>query len=297
MTEPRSLYYFPCDPAEWLARTATLSPLGRAAFADLRMAAWTAEKRGAPACALPDDDAQLARLARLERGEWKKVRAEVRALLTASTAGWLVDSWLLGVWTTQHGAYQKRASAGRDGGNATKEKRRRGSNATGNASSNAASIAGSKPGSNGAANAHQSELEEELVAQPLTGHGLLAPSAPGGALAPADAAPRATGATGPSPALAAQQEARADRERRYFALLRASANTWMAAHREETREIGAAERKLMGFAPPGQPLTPVRERILHEAVIEKIREREGWPTSEDWDEGDVLVSREPAGVS
>jgi uncharacterized protein YdaU (DUF1376 family) len=173
-----SLYWFPHDPAKWRVRTGHLSPEARGAYAELRNVAWEAVQNGRPACTVPDDDVQLARLSAWGP-RWKRIAAEVRSLYTERADGQLFDTDLYILWDEQQAAYRKRASAGRKGGKA-KALQKPGS-----------SIASdSRDGSASNAVALQKHLELELetaLERTLTGPAL-APVAPDGLPAAPDGA-------------------------------------------------------------------------------------------------------------
>ncbi len=81
-----ALPWFAFYPGDWVTETARMSPLARAAHIDLLSAVWT----GGP---VPDDDAMLARCARLSGDEWARVRCELLNIWKVSDDGWSLD-WL-----------------------------------------------------------------------------------------------------------------------------------------------------------------------------------------------------------
>lgn len=105
-----SLHWFPEDPAEWLTRTARLTPIARAAYQNLRCQAWLAHSRGEPAASIPRNPVEWPRLAALTTTEWKKVSGDVMAFFT-EREGVMVDTNLLDVWKRQMVKYGKRRGA------------------------------------------------------------------------------------------------------------------------------------------------------------------------------------------
>lgn len=79
---------------------------------------------------IPDDDARLARIARLSIKEWRAMRETIAAFFT--------DDWKHGrierELTEAKAKYERRARAGREGGNARSAARQKASNANSNAS-------------------------------------------------------------------------------------------------------------------------------------------------------------------
>lgn len=134
MCRVADLSWFPHNPAKWRQRTAGLSPLAKAAYAELRDAAWEATTREMPACTLPNDDKQLAAMSGLG-ALWKRVRSEVRPLFTITDVG-LCDATLLTIWEKQHGLYEARKEAGARGGKAKANSQQNPSNATAKAKQN-----------------------------------------------------------------------------------------------------------------------------------------------------------------
>lgn len=288
MTEPRSLFYYDRSPAAWLERTAGLSPLARAAYADLEGAAWTAPKRGAPPCSVPDDDAQLARMARMDLRDFKKVAAEVRALFMYRD-GALVDDVLLKTWQDAQGRYTRRVVAGGKGN----EAQGKGTHSVRNATRNANAL-------------HtQLELESEGVVPPVpSGPGGNVPPAGDGALAPegAPAAPatgdyldrpsvqeellrrgvRPGGATPPADPDGFEARS-AEHERAYFAALTAAADQYAAERPASYAVIRREEAHLFGFRGALEALPETKQDTLRYAVMERLRALEHWPRSAEWD--------------
>lgn len=281
MAEPRSLYYFAWDPVEWKARTELLSPLARAAFVDLRSSAWTADKRQAPPCSLPDDDVLLARFARLERNEWKKVRSEVRALFVVRD-GHLIDEQLLATWVEAHAAYERRAAAGSAGGNATSNARKKGqpesTNAGSNGSSNAA-VNAAENDSKPAAKTQQSELNRAVPPVP-TGTGVVQHLASASALAPSGAALRAPDATGSAERSARLRELQDE----YAAKLRERYRHWAEKRPEEARLLDQVERSKLGLPVEGE-LAKWQQLAVTDGVLSAWRalpHKHPIPTCDEW---------------
>lgn len=72
--------WFPFYPSDWLASAsvATMTHLERSAYIDLLCHEWNQ-----PDCGLPDDDAQLAALARVTTSQWAKAAPRIRARFSA----------------------------------------------------------------------------------------------------------------------------------------------------------------------------------------------------------------------
>ena len=123
--------WMPLYAGDYLRDTGRLSTLQHGAYLLLIMDYWINN-------GLPDDDEQLARIARMSDREWRANRA---ALAQFFTDGWKhkrIEKEL----AEAEEAYERRAQAGKKGGIA----RSRGKQCASNATSNAGGIAGSKKG-------------------------------------------------------------------------------------------------------------------------------------------------------
>jgi hypothetical protein len=108
---PESLRYFPFYAAEWLTAPAirVLPAAARGALADLLAWSWRHDD-----CALPGDDATLARLGGLSPAEWDAVGPLVRVLLPAiagDPAGRVRSPVLFARWKYARESYEARRGA------------------------------------------------------------------------------------------------------------------------------------------------------------------------------------------
>lgn len=109
MSAPRA--WLPLYPADFIADTMHLSAEEIGAYMLILMAMWRAGG------SLPDDDATIARIARLSRHKWNGMRATIRAFLVAES-GRLTQKRLTAEYEKAQKALQIFAEKGRQGGNA-----------------------------------------------------------------------------------------------------------------------------------------------------------------------------------
>lgn len=109
---------FPCFnffPADWLTGSpATMTAEQRGVFIDLLAYAW----QQTPPCTLPDDDAQLAALAKLPLSRWRRIGGPVRARFQATGDGRLVNRKQKAVYDDMVAHREKRSRAGKKGNEA-----------------------------------------------------------------------------------------------------------------------------------------------------------------------------------
>lgn len=98
-------HYMPLYVGDYLADTAHLTTLEHGAYLLLIMHYWRSG-------GLPNDEAQLARIARMANREWKKIRPIVSAFFGGDWSHERIDSEL----KKAQGAYERRAKAGKLGG-------------------------------------------------------------------------------------------------------------------------------------------------------------------------------------
>jgi uncharacterized protein YdaU (DUF1376 family) len=98
--------------------TMHLRTIEHGAYLLLLVAAWRS-----PKCALPDDDAVLARIARCDGRTWKKLRPVVMDFFTLEGAEW-TQKRLLKERTNAHSLRNKRRSSGAAGGRQTQARNR-----------------------------------------------------------------------------------------------------------------------------------------------------------------------------
>lgn len=302
MAEHSPLYWFPFDVGEWLKSPAVsaMLPEQEGAYLRLLLTSWG---DGSAEPSLPTDQAKLAQLSRLGP-RWRKLGHLIVEQFEERN-GRLVNAKLAATWWQQQEAHATAVIRARAGGKASAAKRA------------LKSTRGSTPSST--PSAQQADLElttgHARGAQTLDGVVTPAPNGAGGnqspasddALAPVGAArAAATGdelaefgdawravMQGPGraiPASRAPEDRRAgDRERRYFALLASEADAWMALHGDDAKALDREQRALLDLPATGDLLLADR-RKLRDAVLEEIRVRLGWPTTEEWDESDALTS-------
>jgi uncharacterized protein YdaU (DUF1376 family) len=101
--------------ARWIVDTLRLSPAQRGAYIDLLCHAWEARPPGT----LPDDDAELAILSRLNR-QWKRLGGPVRSMFETSPEypGRLVHPDLVTMYSRMAEEHERRSEIGRRGAEA-----------------------------------------------------------------------------------------------------------------------------------------------------------------------------------
>jgi hypothetical protein len=299
------LPWFPVYRDDWIGSptVAAMLPEQEGALWRLLLTSWG---DGSAEPSLPIDDQQLATLSKLGP-RWKKLGGLVRAQFE-ERAGRLYNAKLSAVWGEQTAKHTKASDKARTAALAKAEKRRLEDaqrNTQGTTPRSASSPAPSRTSST-PSGAAPSTQNLESTALGSTPHGVESQEqvpAPGGALAPAGAAPRATGATngngkrpGPSrvtdvvaqladagveafgeperelfPLTMPQiEERRKLLEDAYWAQLRERADTWLAKHPEQATELERQERAHLGFPQTGT-LKPWQERSLREALLEAYR--------------------------
>lgn len=113
--------WMPLYVADYLADTGHLRAAQSGAYLHLIMHYWL---KGV----LPNDDAQLAAIARMDRKEWGTARPIIQAFFTDGWTHKRIDKEL----ASSSAAYERRAAAGRIGGNAKSKSNHCLSNATNN---------------------------------------------------------------------------------------------------------------------------------------------------------------------
>jgi uncharacterized protein YdaU (DUF1376 family) len=109
----------PIHIGDTLRETGHLRALGIGAYVLLQFHQWSTG-------ALPDDDEQLATIARLSAGEWRKLRPAIEKLFEPGWKHGRVEQDLASARAT----YEARAKAGKKGGEAKAEAKQKPSNAT-----------------------------------------------------------------------------------------------------------------------------------------------------------------------
>lgn len=298
MSEHSPLHWFPTYVADWLSSptVSMMLPEQEGAFFRLLCYAWG---NGDREPSLPNDAAKLATMSKLG-ARWRKLGHLIVEQFEERN-GRLVNARQVAVWWEQQ---EKRAVAVRRasaGGKATAEKRRARSGAS---STPQASLGLHSGGATNAAS-DASNIELEAVPPVPNGTGVEQPAS-SDALAPVGAARAAATSEGlaefgdawravmqgqsvapPAPGALETKQA-ATRERRYFALLASEAAAWMALHRDDAKALDREQRALLNLPEAGDLLLADR-RKLRDAVLEEIRERMDWPTTEEWDESDALT--------
>lgn len=288
------LYWFPFDVGAWLTSPAVsmMLPEQEGAYIRLLVASWG---KGDAEPSLPADDAQLAQLSRLG-ARWKKLGPLVREQFELRE-GRLVNAKLAVVWWQQQQLHATAVVKAKKGGQASAAQRAakstRGSTPSSTPSQPQAELTLAPGSTSGAQN-----LDGVVTPAPY-GAGDNHPPTPDGAPAPEGARfagavsgeGRLVGAsplrTLVAPSIAEQQEAQNTRARRYFARLCAKADAWMHDHPDAAAVIDGEERMLLEI-PLAVPVPAWQARILRDAVIERIRDRNGWPDADSddaaWDD-------------
>jgi uncharacterized protein YdaU (DUF1376 family) len=330
------LPWFPVYRDEWIGSptVAAMLPEQEGALWRLLLTSWG---DGSVEPSLPADDQQLATLSKLGP-RWKKLGGLVRAQFE-EREGRLYNRKLSAVWVEQTAKHAKASDKARVAALAKAEKQRREAaekeaqrNAQGTPArtppGSASSSAPSRTPSSTSGSARSTQ-NLEGTAPDSTPDGVESQEhvpAPDGALAPAGAAPRATGATAngnghgtlPRAAVIAkleemglpgttwvEQPARqalsvpelAERRRlledTYFAQLRQRAEAWFARHPAETAAMERAVREARGFPVDGE-LAGLKAGVVREDLLEAWRElprRNPIPSCGAW-----VAEREAAGA-
>ncbi|WP_441280522.1 DUF1376 domain-containing protein [Tardiphaga sp. 862_B3_N1_1] len=152
--------WMPLWISDYLGDTQHLSTLEHGAYLLLIMQYW--QKEG-----LPDDDAQLMRIARLTPDEWSNARPMLQALFKQGWKHPRIDAEL----QLSDEKYEKRSKAGKEGGKASALARRRAKFASAEAlvqqsSSNASTNDTSNASSNNAAKFNQPQPHPPIVSVP-----------------------------------------------------------------------------------------------------------------------------------
>lgn len=241
------LHWFPFFCRDWLsspARAAML-PEQRGAYIDLLAYAWG---NGSEPPSLDADDVKLASLSGLG-ARWKKLGPLIRAQFTESE-GRLYNAKLTEVWDAQQTKYERRAVAGKKGGEGKAKRKQRHSIAS------ELLVADDK----------HTESEEAVEASTK----LLPASAPVGALA-------LEGARAPAPT---DEENRLHGE--YFERLKVRVDAWIAKNPDDAASLETEIRAEMGLNDRLKPLSTFAKDALRERVLHEVRTRQKWPDSETW---------------
>lgn len=291
------LTWLPYTVAEWETRVRELglTLADEGALMRLLRGAWPA----AEPCTITDSPDELARIV---GAEWKKAVPLFRRQFaplpdhpSRRRCGWLYDLYLKQL--DKHQSYKDR---GGEGARRKAElKAQREAERTGQLEAQLG--AELKPNSQ----VSRAESSAEALSCAPTEHTAKSPAS-GEALAPVGAARAAATSEGlaefgdtwravmqgqptaPAPGALETRQA-SDRERRYFALLAHEADAWMALHRDDAKAIEREQRQLLELPATGDLLL-ADKRGLRDAMLEEIRARLGWPTTEEWDESDALTT-------
>lgn len=278
---PSPLYWYPTYPSVWLASPVVSTMLieQEGAYRRLLDLAWG---DGSKEPSLPTDATQLAQMSKLG-ARWRKLGHLIIEQFEERN-GRLVNAAQAALWWEQqakHAEVVKKASAG---GKAKAAK---------HAAARAASGAPGVPQAELELRPGSANIESEAVPPVPNGTGVEQPT-PDSAPAPEGA--RFAGAvsgegrlvgvsplrTLDAPSIAEQQQGVADHERRYFAALSDAADAWIAANADEAAVLDGEERMLLEI-PLSVALPSWQARMLRDAVLERIRARNGWADAEAWD--------------
>lgn len=256
------LHWFPFFSKDWLSSPvrAAMLPEQRGAYIDLLSYAWGS---GDAEPSLASDEAQLAAQSGLG-GRWRKLGSLVRAQFEERD-GRLYNAKLSEVWTEQQKKHAQAIVRGQKGGKARADKGKNNSRPTRDS-------------------LKQSESEEAVEPGPK-GPRVLPASAPAGALA-LEGARAAVAALldspppkqpDPGPGTVARQV-----EDEYNARLTVRVAEYRAKHPEKYAESERLERQFQGIG--AKPLGEFQQRMLDEAVAQRIRDEVGWPSLTEWRE-------------
>jgi hypothetical protein len=297
------LPWFTLEVEHWLNKMRGVHAAVKGALLELDCWSWA---HGEPACTLPDDDDELTGLSALGVDGWALYGARVRKLLRKDEfSGRLFDPHLMAIYMRQSSRAQTNRSNGRLGAEARWGKTK---------PTSIGSILGQPPPSdsmpnaipNGKANAIPSAMPNAIpTAMPV---GMDSPRVSskilslevletkdfrsnGGefvasAIAVAtDSQPDDSDSADSALVLGQEppQLSEADRlafGKEYYRRLSGHYETWATQHPDEAAQLEAKERKL--FAWPEGELKPVQQKVLRDALLERLRELKGWPTSDEW---------------
>ena len=247
------LPWHPFYPEAWLANSAVAAmPLEAVgAYMNLLAAAWG---DGSSLPSLPNNDAKLARISRLDPKGWKKHGETIRALLQSRSDGNLIPEGFEEMWREQQRKHAKRVAAGLESGKVRAEQRQR----------RKVVRAALNHRSNNVRRADEQKDVDVRVEPAPNGAGVLPfpgrpPARDGARAAPGD------------DQLRAEDDA-------YAAKLAASLRSYERDHPDDYREL----RQVAMANVPLPEAHPLRDQVVEGAIVSEFCRRGLFPTRAEW---------------